>query len=50
MIVKKQHKDHIHVYSDKGLKIIQLQTKRVYSEAIEQNNCPIQYKYKEVVE
>lgn len=48
MIIKKQHKDHIHIYSDKGLKIKQIQTGRVYSEAIESLDCPIKYKYKEV--
>lgn len=48
MITKKQHKDHIHIYSDEGLKIKQLETGRVYSEAIE----PIEglhYTYEEVI-
>lgn len=50
MIVKKTHKDHVHIYSDKGLKIRQKETKRVYVEAIEIPNCPIQYTYEEVEE
>lgn len=50
MLVRKTHKDHIHIYSDKGLKIRQKQTGRTYKEAIELPNCPINYEYEEVLE
>lgn len=49
MIVRKEHQDHIHIYSDKGLKIKQLETGRIYSEAMEQING-IHYDYEEVKE
>lgn len=50
MIVKKKHGDHYHIFSDRGLKIRQKQTKRIYSEAYEVKGCVIQYEYEEVEE
>lgn len=48
MIIKKEHNDHIHIYSDSGKKIKQVQTGRIYSEAIELKDCNIKYQYEEV--
>lgn len=47
MIIYKKHDDHVHIYSDKGCKIKQKETGRVYSEAIEQNNG-FRYNYVEI--
>lgn len=47
MIIRKQHENHIHIYSDAGLKIKQLQTGRIYSEAMEDLNG-VHYEYTEV--
>lgn len=47
MIVRKTHEDHIHIYSDKGLKIRQVQTQRIYKEARELIDG-IHYEYEEV--
>lgn len=48
MIIKKKCGDHYHIFSDKGLKIRQVQTGRVYSEAYETKDCIHQYKYEEI--
>lgn len=49
MIIKKQHDNHIHIYSDKGKKILQVQTGRKYSEAMEDIKG-VHYDYIEVEE
>lgn len=48
MIIRKEHGDHIHIYSDKSLKIKQVETGKIYSEAIEKKDCYYRNTYIEV--
>ena len=48
MLIKKEHGNHIRIYSDEKKKIRQKKTGFIFSEAIEDVNCHYQNEYEEV--
>lgn len=48
MLIRKEHNDHIHIYSDCGKRIKHKASGKIYSEAIESKDCVLHNEYEEV--